>query len=509
MERFLTQHNTGIQGVISGFDRILFRGTLRSISFLEGMDKFLSSQRVRYTAFAGFAARITARVRQHAETIAEQTGRPLEYLRSSAMSKDARAREILERDHVTEGLVCIFSCVESCITFTVRGDRATQRLRLVRKEGKCVYLYFYLVDREFGLMHLRLQTWLPLTIQVAVNGRVWLARQLTAAGLAYEQDGNAVVPEDVVAAQALADRLSTQAWEGWLTRYAAWINPWLAPTEGLFRSYYWSVRESEYATDVIFATAADLHARYPRLVHHAIEQLQARDILRFLGRITPGRFQGEAHSTLIHRPEGMRVRHWLDENSIKMYDKAGRLLRVEVTLNNPSRFKVLRRRPSDGRLDWLPLRRGIADMSRRAELGRAAIARYLDALSVVGDPTPSHRLLDPVSQRVTRDGRPYRPLRPISPDEAALFAAVLRGEFAVQGFHNKDLRHALYPAVEHDPARRRPAAARITRALRLLRAHRLIKKVPRTRYYRVTDLGHRIMTTALRFRQTDCALLAA
>lgn len=509
MERFLTRHSSRITGVVSGFDRLLFRGTLRSISFLDGMDKFLSSQRVLYKDFARFAERVTGRLRTHAEEVAQRTGRPLEYLPSSATSKDARAREILERDGVTEGLVCIFSCVESCMAFTVRGDRASKRLRLVRSERRCVHLYFYFLDRDFGLMHIRLQTWLPLPVQVYVNGREWLARQLTAARVCYEAHGNAIIPQDLACAQRLTDSFLAFRWEAWLTRLAALVNPWVDPHNGLFRGYYWSVRESEFATDVIFATAADLQTIYPRLLHHAIEHFTTGDLLRFLGRVKPGRFPGEAHTTLVHRPEGVRIRHWLDENSIKMYDKATRLLRVEMTLNNPDRFKVRRRRPSDGRWAWLPLRRGIADMRRRADLGRAATARYLDALSVVGDPTPSHRLLDPVSQRVTRAGRPYRPLRPISPDEAPLFTTILRGEFALQGFQNQDLRRHLYPEVDRDPVARYHAAARVTRQLRLLRAHGLIKKVARTRYYRLTDKGHHVMTTALRFRDTDIALLAA
>ena len=506
MERFLARHSTRIVGTVSGFDRLLFRGTLRSISFVDGMDKFLASQRILYKDVAAFAGRVTARVRAHAEHLAEQTGRPLEYLRSPSISKDERARAILARDAITEGLVCIFSCVESCMTLTVRGDRAAKRLRLTREMRRCVFLYFYYVDRDFGLMHIRLQTWLPLPVQVYVNGREWLARHLTAAGLVVDQQDNAVIPRHVATATPISDQLHTFAWEPWLTRYAAPINPWIGD---LFRGYYWSVRESEFATDVIFATPADLQAIYPRLLHHAIEHFTTGDLLRFLGRKVPGRFQGEAHATLVHRPEGIRIRHWLDENSIKMYDKAGRLLRVEMTLNNPDRFKVLRRRPSDRRLAWLSLRRGIADMRRRAELGRAATARYLDALSVVGDPTPSHHLLDSVSQRVTRRGRPYRPLRPISPDEVPLFRTILQGEFALRGFQNRDLRRHLYPDAKADPAQRRSVGARVTRSLRLLRAHGLIKKVTRTRYYRITDKGHHVMTTALRFRETDLALLAA
>lgn len=509
MERFLERHSSCIEGVVTGFDRLVFRGTWRSVSYVKGMDRLLASQHVLYKDFTAWAQRVTARVRAHAEALARDTGRPLEYLPSSATSKEDLARAIAARDDVTEGLICILACVEPCRSFSVRGDRQAQRLRLVTEERKCTHFYFYFLDRDFGLMHVRLQSWLPLSLQVGVNGREWLARQLARTGHGFTQTGNCVVPVDFAQAATCSARLTTYPWERWLTRYARLVNPWCAAETALGTQYYWSVRASEFATDVIFATAAHLQAIYPRLLQHAITQFQTADVLRFLGRHVPGRFQGQAHSTLVHRPEGVRIRHWLDENSIKMYDKADRVLRVEMTLNNPDRFKVLRRRPSDGRRDWLPLRRGIADLARRADLGRAAAARYLDALSVVGEGTPSHRLLDPVSHRIIRHGRPYRPLRPISPHEAPLFASLLRGEYALRGFDNRAIRQHLYPDDESDATARRRSAARVTRHFRLLRAHRLIKKVGRTHYYRLTDRGHQVMTTALGFRQTDIALLAA
>lgn len=509
MERFLKQHSSRIAGVVTGFDRLVFRGTWRSVSYLDGMDRFLASQRVLYKDFTTFAQRLTARVRAHAEALAGDTGRPLQYLPSSSTSKEDLARTIATRDGVTEGLICILACVEPCQSFSVRGDRQTHRLRLVSEERKCTHFYFYFLDRDFGLMYVRLQSWLPLSLQVGVNGREGLARQLARTGSRFTQRGNCVLPDDFAQAATASAQLTTYPWERWLTRYAQLVNPWCAPATGVGTHYYWSVRASEFATDVIFATAADLQAIYPRLLQHAITHFQSADVLRFLGRVIPGRFQGEAHSTLVHRPEGVRIRHWIDENSIKMYDKADRVLRVEMTLNNPDRFKVLRRRPSDGRRDWLPLRRGIADLARRADLGRAAAARYLEALSVVGDPIPSHRLLDPVSQRITRHGRPYRPLHPVSPHEAPLFASLLRGEFAIRGFDNAAIRHHLYPDTEADPVERRRSAARVTRHFRLLRAHRLIKKVGRTHYYRLTERGHQVMTTALGFRRTEIALLAA
>ena len=126
------------------------------------------------------------------------------------------------------------------------------------------------------------------------------------------------------------------------------------------------------------------------------------------------RFSGPAHSQLGHRGEGLRVKHWVEENSIKMYQKEGTVLRIETTMNNPKRFKVRRKATHQGQpcKRWLPMRKGVIDFLRRAEICRAANGRYLEALGVVGEPSPTRQLLDPVSKRITRRGRPYRALRP-------------------------------------------------------------------------------------------------
>jgi hypothetical protein len=512
MERFLTRHGDRVVGILSGFDRLLFRGTLRSIAYVKGLDIFLSSRRVLYKDFGRFAEGISDQLKAHAEAVAAAAHRPFRYLASARVSKEDVARDILRTDPVTEGLICVLSCVEPCQSFTIRRDRATRHLQLISQERKCLHLYFYYLDRDFGLMHVRLQTWLPCTIQVCVNGREWLARQMTRRGLGYVQADNAFVQlDDPIRAQTLADRLIEWPWRSFLQRFARQINPWACGKRTDLKPYYWSVRQGEYATDVLFRDPAHLGQWYPRLLHHAIEHFGADDVLRFLGRRLTGHFTGELCTDLQRRVEGTRIKHWVDENSIKMYDKAKRLLRIETTLNNPRRFMVRRARRRHGRraVAWLPLRKSIADLRRWVEIARAANARYLDALSVVGEVTPSHRLLDPVSQRVTRDGRPFRSLRPISPDDAATFRRVLHGQFCIQGIRNADLRRQLWPEAETDAITRRQASGRTSRLLRLLRAHGLLRKVSGTRYYRVTVKGHAVMTTALKFRETDIALLAA
>jgi hypothetical protein len=233
-------------------------------------------------------------------------------------------------------------------------------------------------------------------------------------------------------------------------------------------------------------------------------------VLGFLGRRTNSRFNGEVCSRLERRVEGVCVKHSVEENSIKMYDKQGSVLRVETTLNHLRRFKVYRRVTRKGRRvkGWYALRKGIVDLRRRLQLSRAANARYLEALTVVGDSRPSHRILDPVSQPL-KEPRPYRALRPISPEDSRSFAVLLRGQFQLQGVRNRHLRQELIPEAESDPARRPKVTARVTRQLRLLCAHGLIYRVGRTYYYRPTQKGYEVMSTALKFRQTDLALLAA
>jgi len=511
MQGFLTRHDSDVVGVLHGFDRVLFRGTLRSISYLSGMDAWLASQRVLYKNFGTFAEAISQRVRDHARQFAEKHGRPYEHLTSSGISKERIARRIMQRDNIERGLVCVLGCVELCKSFTVRKNRDEKKLNLVAANRKCLYLYFYFVDREFGLMHVRLQTWLPMPIQVCLNGREYLARRLDRAGIEYEKDGNCFTRiDDLETAQRMMDDLKRRNWCSFLNAFARRVNPWASSANPLnLRGYCWTLRESEYATDVMFRDDASLAAIYRGLVSHAVSQFDCHDVMRFLGRRTNSRFHGEASSNVKHRVEGVRVKHWVEENSIKMYDKAGSVLRIETTMNNPRRFKVRREATRKGRpvLAWIPLRKSVADITRRVEICRAANERYLEALGVVGEPSPTHQLLDPVSKRITRRGRSYRALRPIDPVEAKLFAALLDGEFSLHGFRNKDLRRRIYPRARTGDERRR-ASGRITRMLRLLRAHGLIHKVSHTFNYRVTPKGHRLMTTSLKLRRTSYLALA-
>ena len=143
----------------------------------------------------------TQRIRDHVVSLAEAAGRPVEYLahastHRSGTSKEARAQAIAERDGVTEGLVCVLSVVEPCQSFGVTPNRQTRRLEVVRRRRKCLHYYLYRIDPEFGWMHVRLQTWAPYEMQIYVNGREWLARQMDQAGIGYRRSDNKITAVD-------------------------------------------------------------------------------------------------------------------------------------------------------------------------------------------------------------------------------------------------------------------------------------------------------------------------
>jgi hypothetical protein len=194
-----------------------------------------------------------------------------------------------------------------------------------------------------------------------------------------------------------------------------------------------------------------------------------------------------------------------------MYDKQGSVLRIETTINNPKRFRVLRKTIQQGKatIQGFYMRKGLADIPRPVQLSRAANQRYLEALSVIGEQTPCRDIFGSVSKRIVRNARPYRPLRPISPQDASLFAVLIKGELTLQGFRNKDLRQRIDPASQTDPDRKRKSAAKITGLLRLLRAHGLVHKSPRGRYYTVSPRGQKLMSAAVIVRDLNALEIAA
>jgi hypothetical protein len=223
------------------------------------------------------------------------------------------------------------------------------------------------------------------------------------------------------------------------------------------------------------------------------------------------RFNGEVVTKHLIRPEGVCIKHRLNRNTLKMYDKQGSVLRVETTINDTSDFGVHRASEQDpsGPKKWRKLRKGVADLPRRAALSQAANTRYLTAQAAVDRQTPLGSVADKLAKPVITKTSRSRGLTPLTGIDSQLIAILLRGEFTLNGFRNRDIRDLLFPttpaatshrtatpdADETASAARRRQSGQVTRLLHLFRAHGLIQKISRTHRYQLTATGRRILPT--------------
>jgi hypothetical protein len=369
-----------------------------------------------------------------------------------------------------------------------------------------MHLYHDQFHPELGWRNARIQTWFPFSIQICLHGREWLARQLDRAGSRYLKHDNCMAwVQDWQQAQRLMEQQLTMNWPQLLDGIAAQIHPALKEILGKWEaSYYWSPYQCEWATDVVFRDSDRLRKLLERMVRHSMTALSCTDVMRYLGRRVrldgsiPQNFNAAVVRDMKKREEGVRIKHRINDNSLKTYDKAfttqGNVLRFEATTGDVSDLKTYRPKEGDpdGKPAWRPMRRGVADLHRLAEVSNRATERYMDALAQVDESSTLQDWVERLNQRKHWKGQAVRGLQPFGKDNALLLA-VNRGEFLLQGVRNRDLQKLLFAQTTVSEQERRRRSAWVSRQLRLLRAHGLIEKVSRTHRYQVTPSGRKIL----------------
>jgi hypothetical protein len=501
MKSFIQRFSDKIIGVLNGFDRLVLRGTLRPIVYPRGMMGFLWHRQILLKDFGRYVEAVTKQLKEASCKAALARKRPIIYLRSCKTDKQALVQKVALNDGITNGLIAVITCVEPCMSYEISRNPKTKKLDLVFRPRKCLFIYHYLIDPQFGFMNARIQTWFPFSIQICLNGREWLARQMDHAGIRYGRADNCFPwIENFNNAQKLMDHQMRTPWARTLDRFARMLNP-IHPK--IFKDfpirYYWSVFENEWATDIAFKSPSALGSIYPSLVLHAMTTFSSHDVMRFLGRKIHWSFQGEVVTDFKERPEGVRIKHRVGKNSLKLYDKFGRVLRTEFTMNDARDFKAYRPREKDpkGKCKWRPLRHGVADLHRRSQVSQAANERYLDALAAADTSIQLGDLLHSICTPTTFNGKRIRALRPWALEDVELFRAVCHGEFSINGFRNRDLQALLFKGSTTSQKEKQRRSGRVSRLLRILRAHHLVQKVPSTYRYVLTIKGAQILAAVL------------
>jgi len=492
------RYDDRIAGVLSCYDRVVVTGTLPTVCYAEGMTRFLYASQIRIFDYPAFAMTLRDLVREAAASLAAEAGIAIEHVAKSHVRKEAIVAQVLEERGGHPGLVHVISAMEACDAYQPWHDKQTHKTYLRPDSGKCLHYYFYFMDAELGLIYLRVPTWAPFRLQFYCNGHSWLARQLTAEGIGFTAADNAFVRiEDWHRAQELADAFSPDLLHRVLDGYAAQCCPVL---EVFGQTYHWSLMQVEYATDLVFRSAATLGPLYEQLTRQSVLSVKAEQIATFLGRqITPQLAQ-ELGSQFSTRIEGTCIKHRFGDASIKMYDKFGQILRIETTTNDVSFFKHHRKvehaiRPATREL--APVKKSIYSLIDLREILFGCNCRYLAHLSALDDFSAGVRALDRLTKPRRVDDKTVKGINFFDPLDNALLHALQNPRVNIAGIRRADLLALLD----------RISPARLSRQLRRLRDIGVIKRVAGTYRYYLTRIGRR--ATAALCHLTQSVLIPA
>jgi len=481
-----------IAGTITCYDRIIIQGVIPNWSYAAGMTGYFYGNKIKIFEFAQFSHPLTEKVRANAEKIAQDNGIKIEFIRKlRAFRKDDRIQEIIKETGKKEGLVHIFSAMESSSTYRPWHDKTTGKTFFKADTSKCLHYYFYFIDRALGLCYIRVPTWCPFRLQFYMNGHNLLASKLNKKGIEYELLDNAFIHiSDSETAQKLSDRINPEGLHKILDILAERYCP-IAKELGL--SYAWTIMQIECATDIIFKKQDYLQPIYDEIIKTAIHTVQPENIATFLGQRITYNCQKEAGNNFNQRILGTRIKHHMGDVSIKMYDKFGLVLRIESTCNNVGAFRVKREvNHKDGTVTEkkAPMRKTIYSLYQLFTIMKAANYRYLDFISTFDDHSEGERNLSITTKPTQEKGRTYRGFNFFNEDDLKILEAIVRGEFNIHGLQNKEVRRFMDNI----------SSSAMSRIFKRLRLHGLIEKIEGTYRYLLTDLGRSVVVAGLKVR---------
>jgi predicted transcriptional regulator len=476
---------------LSCFDRLIITGTLPEISYGAGMTSYLYQKGIKIFDYAKYAEPFREQVRVNAERIAKDEGLSIEFIGKSGVRKESIISKKIETRGAHSGIVHIISAMEACDTFKPWHNKTNGKTYLIKDQGKCLHYYFYFIDEQLGLGYVRVPTWCPFRLQVYINGHNLLASELIKAGIKYSLIDNAFDSiEDVEKAQEISDTISIEKLHRKLEEFS-WK---FCPVYKEFNlRYHWSVMQAEYSTDIVFKKQEDLQQIYAELIATAIHTVKPENIATFLGHKLDGRYQGEMGNNYNVRIQGSRVKHTMGSVSIKMYDKFSKILRIETTANDISFFKHYREvvhRDGTTSYEMARLKKNIYSLSFLADNLKASNKRYLEFISAFNNKEIGRKRLEYLSESKTENDRNYKGFNFFSDLDLSILLAILRGEFNISGFRNKHLQKQLGFN-----------GSKISRLIKRLRIHGLIKKATDSYKYYVTKLGKETIIMAQKIKE--------
>lgn len=488
-----TRHSNEITGILSCFDRIIITGTLPQVCYSKGMTSYLYSKGIRIFDYPKFAEPFREEIRSNAEQLAKTHGISIEYVAKSHIRKEDLVKKVLDKRGTHTGLVHILSAMESCGSYKPWHDKQTGKTFLKGTQSKCLHYYFYFIDPYLGYGYIRVPTWCPFKLQVYLNGHNILANELDKQNLKYSMLDNAFdYIEDFNKAQEISDTIDVKKIHERLDELAKTYCPVYTSFNQV---YHWSTTQIEYATDIVFKKQKYLQSFYSEIIATAIHTVKPDNIATFLGHKVDPRYKGEMGNNYNIRIQGSRIKHTMGKSSIKMYDKFSKILRIETTTNNVTFFKHYREvehRDGTKSMKYAPMKKNIYSLTPLAVIFKASNRRYLEFISAFDNKDAGRKRLNKISKSKQVNKRNYKGFNLFSDFDLTLLLTVLRGEYNISGFRNKDIRMRL-PEFN---------TGKISRLIKRLKVFGLIKRAGKTYKYYFTKLGKELVIAAQKLKQT-------
>jgi hypothetical protein len=485
-------YKNDILGCLYCYDRVNINATAGTFGYVDGMTQFFYANNFRIFSFSDVFAPVTKNIIENAEKISTENNLKIDYVsKPKSFRKDDKISDIIKHRGTHEGMLHIFSQLETYNSYKPWHDKNTHKTFFKNDSTKGLVYYFYFIDRLFGLCFVRVPTKAPFKVVFYYNGHNWLENKLVNNSIHFQKIDNAfLLIDNFNEAQKICNKIRIpdlhQALNILIKRFCPLPKEWNL-------NFNFTISQVEYALDISFKDKNTLKHLYDNVVKTAMHTITPENISNFLGKRFSNLFEGESGTRYNKRIPGTRIKHQMGAVSVKIYDKFGQILRIEVTCHDVSKINLFRDvQKRDGSIEKkvAPARKSIYSLYDLMSPFKNIIKRYLEFISSFDDPTDGISKLDKITDDVRENNRNFKGFNFFNKSDEKILLAIADGKYCVRGLANKDLRNQLISKNSNQ----------VSRILKRLRLHGMIKKIRKSYRYHLTVLGKQIILAGLKFK---------
>ena len=486
------KYSDKIAGVINCYDRVNIKCRIGMFGYAGGMDAFFYAINRKHFDYCKVFEPITDQINKRIEGIAKENGLEIEFVRKvKEFRKEDKIEDILAGRGHHAGLLKIYSQLETQGTYKPWYDQKTGKTSFIRTTTKAKHYYIYMIDQLLGLCFVKISTAAPFEAKVYFNGHGLLETKLAKENIPYQRVENAFTHiGDYGRAQELSDKIRVedihQVCDMFMNRYCPLPKEWDL-------KWNYTIEQVEYAMDIVFKEQDELKPIYDNIIKTAMHTVTPENIATFLGKRLTVKFEGEMGSRYNERVLGTRIKHQIGELSVKVYDKLGKVLRVEVTAYNVSKLNAFRdvfKRNGEIEAKVAPVKKNIYSLFVLIPVFKAIIGRYLEFISSFDDPTDGIKKLDAVTSDKKTEKKTFKGLNFFNKFDEAILLAIADGKYNINGLRAKNLKSE-FPCLP---------PWKISVILSRLKNLGLIRKITNTYRYHITNLGKSVIATGLHLK---------